>query len=278
MSDARKVLKKIGGRKKSSSRRRSPRKNKSHKRERWEQTALAILIAAVLIFAAYHLFFKKLFFRFAENKATTQLQIPTGIYGIDISRYQGKIDWEELKRNNPKETPVYFVYMKASEGKDLRDPKFKSNWKKAKDHGFMRGAYHYFTEGSTGSMQANMFIKTVETAEGDLPPMVDVEEKPGDKKQFMQELKIFISKIQEHYGVKPIIYSYKKYKEQYLSEPFFNKYPLWVAHYYVSKLDDNIEWLMWQCSDIGQLPGIEENVDINIFNGTQEQFKSILIK
>ena len=139
MSDARKVLKKIGGRKKSSSRRRSPRKNRSHKRERWAQTAIAVLIAAVLIFVAYHLIFKKLFFRFAEDKTTTHLQLPTGVYGIDISRYQGKIDWEELKRNNPKETPIYFVYMKASEGKDLRDPRFKSNWKKAKEHGFIRG-------------------------------------------------------------------------------------------------------------------------------------------
>ena len=94
----------------------------------------------------------------------------------------------------------------------------------------------------------------------------------------MQELKIFIAKLEEHYGVKPIIYSYKKYKEHHLSEPFFNKYPLWVAHYYVNKLDENIEWLMWQCSDIGKLPGIKENVDINIFNGTQDQFNSILIK
>ena len=277
MSDARKVLKKIGGRKKSSSRRRSPRKNKSHKRERWEQTALAILIAAVLIFAAYHLFFKKLFFRFAENKATTQLQIPTGIYGIDISRYQGKIDWEELKRNNPKETPIYFVYMKASEGKDLRDPKFKSNWKKAKDHGFMRGAYHYFTEGSTGSMQANMFIKNVTLEKGDLPPMVDVEEVPKDKEAFNIELKGLILALEGHYGIKPIIYSSPEYRKKYLNDKFYDNYPYWVAHYYVDKPDTD-RWDIWQYTDNEEIPGIGHKVDMNLFNGNLDKLKGMTVK
>ena len=277
MSDARKVLKKIGGRKKSSSRRRSPRKNRSNKRERWEQTALAILIAAVLIFAAYHLFFKKLFFRFAENKVTTQLQIPTGIYGIDISRYQGKIDWEELKRNNPKETPIYFVYMKASEGKDLRDPKFKSNWKKAKKHGFMRGAYHYFTEGSTGSMQANMFIKNVTLEKGDLPPMVDVEEVPKDKEAFNIELKGLILALEGHYGIKPIIYSSPEYRKKYLDDKFYDNYPYWVAHYYVDKPDTD-RWDIWQYTDNEDIPGIDHKVDMNLFNGNLDKLKGMTVK
>lgn len=277
MSDARKVLRKIGGRKKSSSRRHSPRKNKSHKRERWEQTALAILIAAVLIFAAYHLFFKKLFFRFAENKATTQLQIPTGIYGIDISRYQGKIDWEELKRNNPKETPIYFVYMKASEGKDLRDPKFKSNWKKAKEHGFMRGAYHYFTEGSTGSMQANMFIKNVTLEKGDLPPMVDVEEVPKDKEAFNIELKGLILALEGHYGIKPIIYSSPEYRKKYLDDKFYDNYPYWVAHYYIDKPDTD-RWDIWQYTDNEDIPGIDHKVDMNLFNGNLDKLKGMTVK
>lgn len=277
MSDARKVLKKIGGRKKSSSRRRSPRKNKSHKRERWEQTALAILIAAVLLFAAYHLFFKKLFFRFAEDKTTTHLQLPTGVYGIDISRYQGKIDWEELKRKNPKETPIYFVYMKASEGKDLRDPKFKNNWKKAKEHGFMRGAYHYFTEGSTGSMQANMFIKNVTLEKGDLPPMVDVEEVPKDKEAFNIELKGLILALEGHYGIKPIIYSSPEYRKKYLNDKFYDNYPYWVAHYYVDEPDAD-RWDIWQYTDNEDIPGIDHKVDMNLFNGNLDKLKGMTVK
>ena len=277
MSDARKVLKKIGGRKKSSSRRRSPRKNKSHKRERWAQTAIAVLIAAVLIFVAYHLIFKKLFFHFAEDKTTTHLQLPTGVYGIDISRYQGKIDCEELKRNNPKETPIYFVYMKASEGKDLRDPRFKSNWKKAKEHGFIRGAYHYFTEGSTGSMQANMFIKDVTLEKGDLPPMVDVEEVPKDKEAFNIELKGLILALEGHYGIKPIIYSSPEYRKKYLNDKFYDNYPYWVAHYYVDEPDAD-RWDIWQYTDNEEIPGIGHKVDMNLFNGNLDKLKGMTVK
>ena len=129
-----------------------------------------------------------------------------------------------------------------------------------------------------GLAQANMFINTVNVASGDLPPMVDVEEIPEDKVQFMQELKIFVSKIQEHYGVKPIIYTYKKYKQKYMGDRFFDNYPTWIAHYYVHSLTVDKNWTIWQCSDRGELPGIDHKVDINIFNGELNQLENLRIK
>ena len=125
---------------------------------------------------------------------------------------------------------------------------------------------------------ANMFIKTVSLEKGDLPPMIDVEEKPENETIFMQELKIFITKIEETYGVKPIIYSGKKYKSRYLDDRFFDRYPTWIAHYYVDTLEVKQNWTLWQCSDRGRLPGINRDVDINIFNGDSTQFKELLIK
>ena len=142
----------------------------------------------------------------------------------------------------------------------------------------MRGAYHYFSTKSSGIAQAEMFIKTAGLTKGDLPPMIDIEERPKDKKRFLQELKTFITKIEDHYGVKPIIYTYRKYKSRYLDDPFFERYPSWIAHYYISSLGDDVKWLIWQCSDIGEVPGIPHNVDINIFNGSIEQLKSLQIK
>ena len=277
--------KRTGGRKRNTSARRSSssvRRKEKKERPTWLYIGVAIIFSCMFIAGAYYVFFKPYFYRFrpcyGERHYGICMPIGYSIYGIDISRHQGEINWNLLKQGTPDNAPIEFIYMKATEGSDFSDIHFKENFAKAKEHGFIRGAYHYFSKHSTGLAQAEMFIKSVKLEKGDLPPVVDVEERPKDKKIFLQELKIFISKIEEHYGVKPIIYSYKKYKEKYLNENYFDKYPLWIAHYYVSKLDENIEWLMWQCSDIGNIPGINENVDINIFNGNKEQLNSILIK
>lgn len=275
--------KKTGGRKGTSARRLStPVKKKRKEIPSWVYIIFAALLSSMFIAGAYYIFFRPYFYRFrpcyGERHYGICMPLGYSVYGIDISRHQGEINWQQLKNGTPGEAPVSFIYMKATEGSDFTDVNFSNNMANARKHGFTCGAYHYFSPHSGGLAQAAMFIKTVKLRKGDLPPVVDVEERPKDKKRFIQELKIFISKIEEHYGVKPIIYSYKKYKEHYLTEKFFDKYPLWIAHYYVDRLDENIEWLMWQCSDIGTLPGVNENVDINIFNGNKEQFQGILLK
>lgn len=265
---------KTGGRKNTSARRSSSRR-KRREMPNWQYVAIAAIASSVIMFFAYHLVFKHTLFRFTPCYGIKAYGtcIPKGhsVYGIDISHHQGDINWEKFQKENPKETPVSFVYMKASEGSDHKDTRFDKYWGKAKEHGFMRGAYHYFSPYSTGLEQANMFIKTVKLEKGDLPPMIDVEEKPADKAQFMQELKIFIAKVEEHYGMKPIIYSSKKYKKRYLNDRYFDRYPTWIAHYYVDSLEIDRNWTLWQCSDRGRIPGIGRNVDINIFNGEIEK-------
>ena len=266
-----------GGRKSSSVRRSTPRKT-TREMPHWQYVVIATAITAIVLFIAYHLVFKQVIYRFTTCNGIKIYNtcIPDGysVYGIDISHHQGKINWEKFKEENPKELPVKFVYMKACEGSDHKDTRFDTNWEQAKENNFTRGAYHYFSPYSTGLAQAEMFIKTVKLENGDLPPMIDVEEKPENKTTFMQELKIFITKIEEHYGMKPIIYSSKKYKKRYLDDKFFDRYPTWIAHYYVDSLEVDQNWTFWQCSDRGRLPGISKNVDINIFNGTDETIES----
>lgn len=274
--------KRAGGRKKSTSVRRSSSRKKKKETPHWIYVFIAAILSSILIAIAYYIYFRPYFYRFRPCYGARHYEIclPLGysVYGIDVSRHQGNIDWEQLKRENPADAPISFAYIKATEGSDFADINFSKNFEEAKKEGFIRGAYHYFGTQSTGLAQADMYIKTVKLQKGDLPPMVDVEEKPKNRELFIQELKIFIAKIEEHYGVKPIIYSYKKYKQRYLSDKYFDKYPSWIAHYYVPQLDEETEWLMWQCSDIGVLPGITTNVDINIFNGNIEQLKSMLIR
>lgn len=281
MADKRKISKRTGGRKNTSARR-SSSPEVGRPMPRWIYVSIIVTVVTLSLYLIYALFFRPYFYRFRPcyGQKHYEICLPSGytVFGIDISRHQGIIDWEEFKNENPVEAPISFVYMKASEGRDYEDSNFQTNFKEARTHGFIRGAYHYFSTKSSGAEQARMFIKTAKLTSGDLPPMVDVEEKPKDKEKFLQELKTFITELEKHYGVKPIIYTYRKYKTRYLSEPFFDKYPSWIAHYYISTLDEDVKWLIWQCSDIGEVPGIPENVDINIFNGNLEQLKSMRIK
>ena len=134
------------------------------------------------------------------------------------------------------------------------------------------------TISSSGDAQANMFIRNVKLEKGDLPPMVDIEESPKDKAAFALELKKFILRLEEHYGVKPLIYSYPKFHEKHLQDPFFKDYGLWIAHYYVDTPNISREWTMWQFTDLGKVPGIKNKVDINVIEGGEERLRELQIK
>lgn len=299
MAETKKTIKVTGGRKSSSARPSSlPKKVAANKRKQtrkkgtprkemrdmpqWLHILIAIGITGTILFFAYHLFFKQTIFRFAVCEGTKAYQtcMPKGYstFGIDISRHQGKINWNRLKNENSPEAPITFAYIKATEGCNYKDPRFGTNWKEAKQHGFIRGAYHYFTGKSPGEAQADMYIRNVKLESGDLPPMVDIEEEPADRTAFIAELKKFILKLEAHYGVKPIIYSYAKYHNRYLKDDFFKEYDLWVAHYYAKSPNVKREWKMWQFTDIGRVPGIKERTDINVLNGGEEELQKLLIK
>lgn len=270
-----------GGRKQTTSARRSYRKKKNKDLPRWIYVITAACLSFVFIVGSYYLFFRPYFYRFRPcfNHKYYEVCMPSGhsVYGIDVSRHQGDIDWETLSTGHHPDAPISFVYVKASEGSDFKDVKFKENFENARKHGFVRGAYHYFSTTSSGLSQANLFISMVKLRKGDLPPVLDIEEKPKNKKKYIEEVKVWLKKVEEHYGVKPIIYASSKYKQKYLDDPFFKEYPSWVAHYYIPELRKGEEWLMWQCTDLGVLPGIKEKVDINIFNGSKKQFENLLI-
>src|SRR5574338_1509361 len=101
------------------------------------------------------------------------------IHGIDISKYQDMIAWEEVQAMSVKNVKLGFVFIKATEGIGNTDPRFKRNWRKAKEAGIIRGAYHFFIESKDGKMQAENFINAVELENGDLPPVLDVEQANG---------------------------------------------------------------------------------------------------
>lgn len=200
------------------------------------------------------------------------------VHGIDVSHYQGEIDWNMLKQTHSARFPVRFIFMKSTEGGDYSDKTFQANFDSARAHGFIRGAYHFYNPKTDPVKQADFFINTVKLEKGDLPPVLDIEKKGKDTKKLQNDLKIWLRKVEAHYGVKPIIYASYKFKTKYLTDSVFNAYPYWIAHYYVDSVRYEGDWKFWQHTDVGTLPGISEQVDLNIYNGSLASLDSLLIK
>ena len=248
----------------------------------WCRYLFAMLIVVVFVSGFYYFFIRPYAYRWKPCYGLKGYGVcmPYGykIHGIDISHYQGEVDWKRLKQTRQGQFPVQFIFMKATEGGDYSDDKFIANFDSAKVHGFIRGAYHFYNPKTDANKQADFFINSVKLEPGDLPPVLDIEKKGRDVKKLQQDLKIWLRKVESHYGVKPIIYASYKFKTKYLNDSVFDSYPYWIAHYYVDSVRYQGEWKFWQHTDVGTLPGIDEKVDLNVFNGSSQELGTFLLK
>ncbi len=255
-----------------------PRRNKKKLRK---------LIFAVILFAMLATSAWMIWQRLAIRKARFTrypefgIAIPAGysIHGIDVSRYQHTIAWEEVKAMSVKDIRMGFAFIKATEGIGNTDPQFRRNWKRTKDNGIVRGAYHFFIASKDGRMQAENFIRHVDLKPGDLPPVLDIEQlNSTSSAQLRKEAKKWLDIAENHYNVKPIIYTNIDFYKRHLGSEF-DKYPLWVAHYYQPqqpRIDRG--WVFWQHNDAGNVNGIVSKVDFNVFNGDSLEFRNLLLK
>lgn len=271
---ARKKTPRRGG---SRGRRRSSSFLQRYPRWAWWIGGTAVIVLYVFLF--YHFFVGPTGFRWRALYGDAEYPEGYEIHGIDISHYQGKIDWEQLKNAMIKGCPVRFVIIKSTEGSSRLDENFRENFNQARDFGFIRGVYHFWSNKSTAREQAYYFLDQVHLTDGDLPPVLDIEHKPADKsvEDFQRDVLTWLHIVEDKYHVKPIIYTYYKFKEQYLSAPVFEDYPYWIAHYYVDKVQYRGKWKFWQHTDVGKLPGIKGYVDFNIYNGSYYELKQLCI-
>ena len=271
---ARKKTPRRGG---SRGRRRSSSFLQRYPRWAWWIGGTAVIVLYVFLF--YHFFVGPTGFRWRALYGDAEYPEGYEIHGIDISHYQGKIDWEQLKNAMIKGCPVRFVIIKSTEGSSRLDENFRENFNQARDFGFIRGVYHFWSNKSTAREQAYYFLDQVHLTDGDLPPVLDIEHKPADKsvEDFQRDVLTWLHIVEDKYHVKPIIYTYYKFKEQYLSAPVFEDYPYWIAHYYVDSVEYRGEWKFWQHTDVGKLPGIKGYVDFNIYNGSYYELKQLCI-
>ncbi|MBE7173868.1 MAG: glycoside hydrolase family 25 protein [Williamsia sp.] len=210
------------------------------------------------------------------------IDIPTdyAIHGIDVSRHQSYIDWDEVKAMEVDNMQIDFAFIKATEGLRKVDDYFSRNWRKARNANMIRGAYHFFIAPKNGREQAMNFIHAVELESGDLPPVLDVEQTYGAPPEKVRaNVKAFLETVQQYYGVMPIIYTNVSFYDAYLSTGEFDRYPLWVAHY-LQKDQPRItrDWLFWQHSENGRVNGILNQVDFDVFNGDSTTFKQLLVE
>jgi lysozyme len=192
------------------------------------------------------------------------------IRGIDVSHHQGEIDWSRVKTSG-----IQFVYVKATEGTDFKDPKFVDNWSGAGAAGIKRGAYHFFRLETSGEKQASNFIATVPGDPDGLPPVIDLEFSGYNKdrrppvQNFLRELSIFWDSLVTRYRKVPVVYTASDFQKHYLGQMPIEH--LWIREAITSPRRS--PWTIWQFSSRGRVPGVPGFVDLNVFNGTFADFE-----
>lgn len=179
--------------------------------------------------------------------------------GIDVSHYQGVIDWRALSRNKN----ISYVYIKATEGESLLDDTYRYNIEEARKAGLKVGSYHYYRPNADHEMQLRNLTSQVHADEQDLAVIIDVENR-GRKphKRFIEDLHKFLKRVEEHYRCKPVIYTFQNFYNKYLAGEF-SDYKLMIAKYHEEEpvLNDGHNFTIWQYTSKGNIDGIDGYVD-----------------
>lgn len=203
------------------------------------------------------------------------------IHGIDVSKYQGDIDWNAVKASG-----VKFVWIKATEGGDHADEKFAVNWAGAKLAGIPHGAYHFVYWCRPPNEEVAWFEQNVPIEDDALPPVLDVEATPTsqtchrhlERDSAIADMKVMLDEMERHYGKRPVIYTSVDFYEAILSDGAFSDYPIWVrsTKHFPSVRYGSRKWHFWQYQADGHTPGIFGHVDQNAYYGTSEQWQAFL--
>ena len=213
-----------------------------------------ICLAVLYSFFFYFFFVAPTGFRWRAVYGDPDYPSGYAIHGIDVSRYQGTINWNRLRNAMIERSPIRFIIIKSTEGDSHLDAKFRENFYNAKESGFIRGVYHFWSNNSPARRQAYFFLAMVHLQPGDLPPVLDVEHKPKNisTEEFQQNVLTWLHIVED-------------------------KYPYWIAHYYVDQMEYKGKWKFWQHTDAGKLPGIAGYVDLDIYNGSFYDLQQLLI-
>jgi GH25 family lysozyme M1 (1,4-beta-N-acetylmuramidase) len=202
---------------------------------------------------------------------TSMADDQTYCFGIDVSQYQGEINWDELMLTKH---PLRFVIVRSTMGSNGVDAQFVKNWTEAKRVGLKRGVYHFYRPFQNSTDQANNFIANVRLNPDDFPPVLDVERmSPFGEDNLRQGVRNWLKIIEKHYGVKPIVYTGRHFYERHL-QGYIDGYPLWVASYGEHHKVEHLPWSFYQFSEKMTVHGISTAVDGNFFKGSLTKLRN----
>jgi lysozyme len=209
------------------------------------------------------------------------------IFGMDVSHFQGEINWTQVKQNKPK---ISFVFVKATEGINFVDAHFEKNWQDAKQAGILRGAFHFFEPDKDAKVQAVLFINTVKTLEENvLPPVLDLESGKFNEldetayDNYIKNVFTWLEEVEKALGVKPIIYASPDFARDYLTDKKFSGYALVVVEYETVSAAPKMwgawegkTWTFWQYSADHKVKGISGPVNLAKFNGSAQELSNFV--
>jgi lysozyme len=202
---------------------------------------------------------------------------PSRLTGIDVSHFQGAVDWPAVKAAG-----CAFAFAKATEGAGIFDPDFHANWTGMKAAGLMRGAYHFYRAEQPAEQQAAHFLSAVQLVPGDLPPVLDIEVNDGvTGEQLVGGVQTWLDAVEPVAGVAPIIYTNAAFWDAHFNDQF-GQYPLWIAHYTYAPAPSPLPvgwtvWTFWQYSQSLTIAGVRGDADHDYFNGPLSQLQALAV-
>ena len=202
------------------------------------------------------------------------------VQGLDVARYQGHIDFKKARAGG-----THFVFIKATEGRDYIDPNFYENWRRARDAGVARGAYHFMTWCSLAAEQAVWFARMVPNDPDALPPVLDLEwnnhsscKPKHDRADILEKIRVMLAAMEQHTGKVPIIYTDINFHRDILEgEHFDNSFWLRSTATEPQHRYRNRSWMFWQWTQTGTMSGINTEVDRNAFYGSPNEWTTFLL-
>lgn len=195
------------------------------------------------------------------------------VSGIDVSRWQGTIDWDAVAGSG-----LDFAITRIGDG-TYEDPTFPGNYEAIAARGMVRGSYQFFRPAGDALVQADIVVRYLgRLGAGDLPAVIDVENTPGDalpsQAVMRMQIRAWLDRVREGTGKTPMIYTGSYFWDDNVGSPDFTESPLWIAHWGVECARLPMGWSAWafhQTSDSGSIPGISGNVDTDVFDGTRAE-------